>query len=83
MRIQCKHCGTTIKVTNTVQITQGIKEAYGNCPNPDCTARSVFSIAFKYDITPPTSEKIAYIQNMLSAMPFAERKEFLRPFSVA
>lgn len=68
MRINCPHCKSKAIITNSSPVTDKVKDLYANCTNPDCGARFVSVVEYKYDISPSKKKIKSAIEELIMAM---------------
>lgn len=81
MRIRCPYCQTKAIVTHTVKLSDHATEAYINCPNKDCGARTVMRISFAYVLTPPESTLLDSLHEQIANMNPDDRRKLLKIYS--
>lgn len=55
-KIPCPHCGDTLTVTTSKQITSAVRDVYATCNNEVCLARPIMTISHKGDRTVPLNK---------------------------
>lgn len=80
MRISCPHCGKNARITHRVKISEKMSEAYINCLDPDCGARSVMRITHSHTLTPPQSTLRDALYEQFAQLDPRERRKIFETF---
>ena len=81
MLINCPHCQSKGKITNSEKLSNTTRKVYVNCTNyEECNARFVVSIAHIYDVRLPDYEQLNSLEEQIARMEPERRKELLEKY---
>lgn len=80
MRLKCIHCGSTMTVKDSNRLGIGIKDAYAQCTNQECEARSVFRISHEHDLKAPKKNLLQSIETSLASLDDETREWLMKKY---